>query len=189
MIYLLIQLKKIKLKSEEKMDIIKEINLLFTNQKDTFSILSNLFEEERQLENKIHIFRVLHMAGQYQRLITDGSLARNNIFSINLDLFFYKRNKISSWEIKDINGVTLSKENIDKDIYEKLSNWNNGISAKKTQGWDEINLIFNESFREKFIDCMLSSELNSILQATKIFFELEQEMKVNNSQKTNKKKI
>lgn len=173
------------------MNITKEIKLLINDKKDSENILNDLIKEEIELENKIHTFRVLHTAKQYEELRIDGQLKKNRIFSVELDLFFYKKNKNTSISLKDINGNILNKENIDKNLYEKFQYWDNGISASKTKYGSkspEVNLIFDESFKEKFIDFMLAEELKSILNSTVSAIELEKEMPVNNIN-NNKHKI
>jgi hypothetical protein len=165
------------------MNIEKEINLLVNNEKKSGDILLDLLNEEKDLENKIHIFRVLQAADQYQELIDKGLFNKNRIFSGVFDLSFYKKGKYHSLDLKDENGNNINKEDIDKDIYEHLEYWNNGISESKTKygsNSNEFNLMFDHSFKEKFIDFMLSIELKSILNATINNIQLEKEMPINN---------
>jgi len=142
-------------------------------------ILNNLMEERGQLEEKIHLFKVIRLATDIEKMIESNMFERFGIDNIKLEHQVYNSMNYSAivYNLYDINGKRINEivEPVRKikDLFENMSEIDStnlsinmhddsGMPIKLEKGAKEkiINLLLSKDLKTKFDYQMMQSDLD-----------------------------
>lgn len=163
------------------MEILKRFEEYQNNKKSFDSIVNELENEKKKIDNQIHIFKVLEVASKMQKILDDEIIGKKHEISAIILCYGYDYdygNELMC-DFQDFEGCNEFKKYLPNNIIEFMDdNFRilNGFKKErinyKFSQHENVIINIEENFQEKFMDLMLSVELKSIFNYSKLQYEL-----------------